>query len=152
MKYAKPPLATTTTDAVTQPKRFARRWGLVLLLAIATSPLLSGCILESACQGDQTFDNGLCIPPAEEGTGGTGGTDGSAGGAGGAPDTSGPMNFGDACVDGGDECTGGLACGGPLGYCTQVSCAEGEANDGVCPADWSCTSTGREDPPSVCLR
>lgn len=139
-----------------------------IFLGFVVSCLFIGCQLDSACDEDESVEYGLCVPiPEGDGDGdGTGGVmgdgdgDGDAGGAGGAGgdangDGDAPVeeaNFGADCTEGGDECKGGLICAAPqLPYCTQVSCAEGEANEGVCPSNMTCIPTGQE-PPSICLK
>lgn len=135
----------------------------VLLCAIG---LVGACKDDDPCDPDQTEQNGQCYPAAPPAAGGSGGsqTSGDAGASlGGTAESEAGAGavetpFGTACEDKTDSSD----CGGdapvcadltPLGqsvYCTQIDCAEGEANAGVCPDGFTCFAvTGY---PSVCIK
>ncbi len=142
-----------------------RNQHLGIFLGFALSCLFIGCQLDSACDDDESVEYGLCvpIPDATGGAMGDGDGDGDAGGGAGGiggessgdGDGDAPVeeaNFGADCTEGGDECTGGLICAAPsLPFCTQVYCAAGEPNEGVCPDTMTCIPTGT-DPPSICYK
>lgn len=133
---------------------------------LAALGLFGGCKDDDPCDPDQIERYGQCYPAPGPSTGGSGGSassgmagaetvdpdEGAAGSA--AIDTP----FGTECHDG----TGSSDCGGqapicadltPLGqsqYCTQLDCAEGEANAGACPEGFTCFAVSGY--PSVCIK
>ena len=145
---------------ITQPSR-APLW--VLLGAIG---LLGGCKDDEPCDPGQIERHGLCYPAPASGAGGSAGSSasGQAGaGLGGAEESSagsGALDtpFGTECQDqeGSSDCGGEApVCADmtPLGqsvYCTQIDCAEGEANAGVCAAGFTCFAVSGY--PSVCIK
>jgi len=135
-----------------------KRTSFALLGAMAFS--LAGLAL-SACQDDDPCDEGqvykyagcVPLPKATGGSTGSGGGSGdpeAGGGSGGAP-TQAESQFGKACADA-TECGGDAPlCGAPqLPICTQILCLPGEMNEGACPADWMCISSGSN--PSACVK
>jgi hypothetical protein len=132
--------------------------------------LVAGCKDDDPCDPEQTEKNSQCYPPAAAaGTAGkasstAGGTDGGGAETGGAADaTAGGMPALDTPV--GTPCQDTMAssdCGGdapvcadltPLGQmvmCTQIDCAEGEANAGACPSEFTCFAVPGY--PSVCIK
>ena len=136
-----------------------------LMLGLAGSA--TGCIDEDPCDPGQTVKVGQCYPPAASGGSGAGAT--NAGGApeamGGAPEaTAGAptgaseSTFGSPCEDTTDssDCTGDApVCAdlSPLGQdimCTQLHCAEGEENAGICPSGFMCFAVPGY--PSICTK
>ncbi len=134
----------------------------IALLALLNVLVTPGCKDEDPCDAGQESVGTACYPVA------TGGSAGSAsapeagasneGGAadGGTPDGIEPPGNPDAVF--GDTCETNADCGGdspicataPLFYCSQIDCAEGEANDGACPAGWTCFPKAA-DHPSACV-
>jgi hypothetical protein len=129
----------------------------------------SGCKDDDPCDPGQVERNTQCYPAPSPEAGGSpasapsgaagdessgGAVDGMAGAGAATLDTP----FGTACQDKTDSSD----CGGqapicadlsPLGqsvYCTQINCAEGEANASVCPADFTCFAVPGY--PSVCIK
>jgi hypothetical protein len=148
------------------PRVSTSRVGLVALLYLCG--LAGGCKDDDPCDRGQIEKYGQCYPaPAGGGTGGAGSSASAGTGAedqGGATDVelggSGPTletPFGSACEDS----TGSTDCGGdapvcadlsPLGQavmCTQIDCADGEANAGICPEGFTCFAVPSY--PSVCI-
>ncbi len=137
-----------------------------LLVLLGAAGLLGGCKDDDPCDPGQVERYGQCYPAPAQGAGGSAGssTDGQAGsglggaedGAAGSPAVDTP--FGTDCQDqeGSSDCGGEApVCADltPLGqsvYCTQIDCAEGEANAGVCPADFTCFAVSGY--PSVCIK
>jgi len=123
-----------------------------------------GCKDDDPCDPGELERHGQCyLEPASAGGSAGGPGSGMAGSqAGGAEESAagaGALDtpFGTVCEDG----TGSSDCGGeapvcadltPLGqsqYCTQIDCAEGEANAGVCPDGFMCFAVSGY--PSVCI-
>lgn len=123
------------------------RFALGAVLA-AASAALAACEDDSPCDPGQVYRNSACYP-APTATGGSTGNPGD----GAAGETSGETSqFGKSCTSQ-DECGGDAPiCGAPqLPMCTQINCAEGEANAGACPPDWMCISPGGSTP-SACVK
>jgi hypothetical protein len=128
--------------------------------------MLFASALSLACKDDSPCDSGEvsigtgCFAAPTGGSGG-GSVAEPVGGSteGGEPSV--PVGNPDATF--GTPCATDADCGGdaPLcdnkvfNYCLQTDCAEGEPNEGVCPAGWVCVPKG-EDPqtgphPSACI-
>lgn len=105
---------------------------------------LSGC-WEAECDPGQIERGGVCFEAPASNEAGAAGTpsdtpDGAAGAGGGGGSQEPPLDtFGKTCSSD-EDCAGGNApiCGGPLAYCIQINCEEGEANEDVCPEGWMC--------------
>lgn len=125
--------------------------GSLLSFALATS-----CKDNDPCDPGQVERNSQCYPvSASGGSGGSddGGPDAGAAGESATLDTP----FGTPCTDS----TGSSDCGGiapvcadltPLGQsvmCTQLNCAAGEQNAGVCPSGFRCFAVSGY--PSICI-
>lgn len=127
--------------------------------------LATGCKDDDPCDPGQEERATQCYPIATAGTGGAGGSAASAGGtdAGGADDAAAgapalDTPFGTPCEDtvAFSDCAGDAPiCAdlqqlGQSVMCTQVNCAEGEANAGVCPGGFTCFAVPGY--PSVCIK
>jgi hypothetical protein len=137
-----------------------RKFGLarnVILSALPLCCLLAGCKDDDPCDPGQIVKNSQCYPaPAMVGDAGgaEGGADAAAGASGAAVDTP----FGTPCTDttASSDCAGlAPVCADltPLGQsvmCTQINCASGEANAGVCPSTFNCFAPPGY--PSVCIK
>jgi hypothetical protein len=83
------------------------------------------------------------------------GAGGDGANAGGAPSGIEPPGNPNATF--GTKCATNADCGGdapicatdPLFYCSQINCADGEANAGACPATWVCFKY--LDNPTACV-
>jgi hypothetical protein len=148
-------------------QKFALPPGLLLGL-LCLSGLASGCIDDDPCDPGQIERSGQCYAPPAPSSGGSaaGGSAATEAGAGGAADaaagapggTALDTPFGSACED----TTSSSDCGGtapvcadlsPLGQtimCTQIDCADGEANAGICPDGFQCLVVAGY--PSVCIK
>ena len=138
----------------------------IILALLGFWSLAVGCKDDDPCDPDQIERNSQCYPPpAAAGTAGkAAGTAGGADSAGGAADAGGgaapalDTPVGSPCQD----TTASSDCGGeapvcadlsPLGQgvmCTQIDCAEGEANAGACPSGFTCFAVSGY--PSVCIK
>jgi len=138
----------------------------LMLGLLGLGGLVAGCKDDSPCDPGQEERNSQCYPVATGGAGGAGSTGGTAAGgtdAAGAADAAAgaaavETAFGTECAD----TAGSSDCGGeaplcadltPLGQtvmCTQINCAEGEANAGVCPSGFTCFAVPGH--PSVCIK
>lgn len=141
------------------PKKLAPARALLLTLLAACS--LTACVDDDPCDPGQVVKLGQCYPKAmSSGGSSSGGTD--MGGApevtAGAPGGSSDATFGSPCEDTTDSSDCGedapvCADLSPLGQdimCTQLDCAEGEANAGVCPSGFTCFAVSGY--PSLCIR
>jgi hypothetical protein len=137
---------------------------------VALLGLFGGCKDDDPCDAGEVERYGQCYPaPSSSGGSAGSGAGGSAAGGMAGADSSDPGEgaAGAAAVDTpfGTECQDGAAssdCGGaapvcadlsPLGqsqFCTQIDCAEGEANAGVCPEGFTCFAVSGY--PSVCIK
>lgn len=132
----------------------ATRWTLCVLTLLATA----GCAVDDRCPGDDIeYDStyAVCAPVAAE-PAGDGDGDGDATGSGGAQADAGgmddegePFEFGAACTEDAD-CGPGVCVNMPLPVgCTMPDCRPGEANEGICPADFMCLG---DDSGSACIK
>jgi hypothetical protein len=138
---------------------FGVRLGLLVLASCLLGPL--GCKDEEPCDpGWVAIDTG-CWPEDVGGSGGASavatpeaGASGDAAApiAGGAGEPTGnpDATFGTPCETN-DDCGGPapICATDPLFYCSQIECQEGEANEGACPADWTCFKYMEN--PSACV-
>jgi hypothetical protein len=134
--------------------------GLLALLCLLLAP---GCKDEEPCDDGQESIGTVCYPAATGGSAGSSslpqagapGEGGAADPAGGASGSEPPGNpdatFGTPC-QANDECGGDapICATDPLFYCSQIDCSAGEANDGACPAGWTCFPKA-PDHPSACV-
>ena len=130
-----------------------------LLLTMAALCTVTACVDDDPCDPGQVVKLGQCYPAATAGGSSSSGGSDMAGApeatAGGGASTS---TFGSACEDSTDssDCTGDApVCAdlSPLGQdimCTQLHCADGEANAGVCPSGFMCFAVPGY--PSVCIK
>lgn len=132
---------------------------------LAAVLVTSGCWDEDPCDPGQDLKDMYCYAAASGGSSGGSGVAGSgeggssgeaglagasgAGGDAGAPPTT--STFGVACSS--EAQCGGDApiCAPPLGYCTNINCGPGEANEGICPEGWTCYPASGGNP-SACLQ
>lgn len=132
----------------TQSARASRGLGIGVFCALsALAPaLLLGCRDDDPCDPGQVYKDSNCLP-IPTGTGGSTAMPGSGGAGGTGSEAS---QFGKTCATA-DDCGGDApVCGAPqLPICTQVLCAAGEANEGVCPPAWQCLTVAPN--PSVCV-
>lgn len=137
--------------------RFSFVASLTLLLASFSS---FACKDEDPCDPDQVERDAVCYPAdTSGGSGGSSGSSSASAGAAGEPAAGGApasvdAEFGQACSDTAlhGDCGGKAPICAPLpagSVCTQIECQEGEANAGVCPAEWRCLKVG--DNPSACV-
>lgn len=120
-----------------------------IALLAGASFVATGCRMDDPCDPGQELRNGFCFDVEEEG--GSAGQGGAAGGAGSAG-SGGESFFGKACKDNvnSSDCGGDApVCADVVFYCTQIECADGETNEGACPADWTCLKTPGN--PSACV-
>lgn len=134
------------------------RWtrpGTPLAALLAASASLLGCGVDDVCPGDDLeYDAryAVCVPAAMDtdiDAGqqlGEGDASMAAGDAGAEVDSAAAeqveeVEFGAECSDDSD-CGPGTCVNSPLPLgCTQSDCNPGEANEGVCPADWMCLTS-----------
>jgi hypothetical protein len=139
-----------------------------LLISLCGIGAATGCKDDDPCDPGQIEHNSQCYPAPSSGGGGSAGSAGSVTSDAAGAETSGGGDpgpgsegletpFGNECAD----TTGSTDCGGaapvcadlaPLGqstFCTQIDCAEGEANAGVCPDGFTCFAVPGY--PSVCI-
>jgi hypothetical protein len=148
-------MQTSGTSAGPLRLRRVRRW----MEYVSWSALLAlqACWDDDPCDPGQLFTDGACFdPPAGAGgpsNGGHPGANAGAGGDGGAGGVTAPVesSWGVTCSVP-EECVGDspLCAPAPLGYCTNIDCAPGEANAGICPPGWTCFPAGNGNP-SACL-
>lgn len=131
-----------------------------LLALLGALGLFGGCKDDDPCDAGEIERYGQCYPAPSQSGGGSAGS-GMAGadpGAGLAGSPAIDTPFGTDCQDDTDssDC-GGLApvCAdlAPLGqsrFCTQIHCAAGEDNDGVCPEGFTCFAVSGY--PSICIK
>jgi len=137
----------------------------VVGVLLATLP---GCKDEDPCDPGEQSIGTACYPAATGGGAGKsnppqagassdgggadgGGADGGAAAGGSEPSGNPDATFGTVCASNAD-------CGGdapicatdPLFYCSQIDCSAGEANEGACPASWTCFPKA-PDHPSACV-
>jgi hypothetical protein len=147
----------------------ARFWttlaGTLVLLGAA---LIAACADKDGCGEGFEERNSYCYPVEESASGGAAGegtaggsTEGGAGGAtsGGAGGETG-SGGGEADVPFGAACESDEDCGGDTAVCvnepvvlgcTNTDCDEGEANEGICPSDWTCFPASNGNP-SACIQ
>lgn len=117
----------------------------ILILCTASS-WLAGCWDDDPCDPGQIFEDRVCkpapAPPPVEGEGGAPAVEPEPGAA----------PWGAACTTDAD-CAGDASfCPpSPFNTCTAINCSPGEANEGICPSDWTCLPAGGGIPTSVCL-
>jgi hypothetical protein len=136
----------------------------LLLGLLCLGSLASACKDDDPCDPTQVESYGQCYPPPAA-TGGSTTTGVSGADSGGAPEAAAgapaevlDTPFGTPCADttASSDCAGEApVCADltPLGQpvlCTQLDCADGEANAGTCPAGFSCFATPGY--PSVCIQ
>jgi hypothetical protein len=133
----------------------------VILCALGLCGMAVACNDDEPCDPGQVVRNTQCYPaPASGGETGSGGAQsgGEAGVASGAPSSAAETPFGTTCHDTADsaDCAGvapicaDLTKLGQTVMCTQINCAAGEANAGVCPAGFTCFAFPGY--PSVCTK
>ncbi|HET9934059.1 MAG TPA: hypothetical protein VFQ35_25320 [Polyangiaceae bacterium] len=115
---------------------------------------LVGCWDNDPCDAGQIFKDGVCFqaPSASGGSTSSGGQTGDAGSGGDSSGPAQPDSWAKQCTQPAD-CTGNspICAPAPLGYCTNINCSPGEANEGICPAGWTCFPAGGGNP-SACLK
>jgi hypothetical protein len=120
-----------------------------LLALLGVACLLGACWDDDPCDPGQIFEDLVCKPAPVEPP--------PDGGEGGMPSEPGPdaSPWGTTCTSvddcGGDAAYCDPAAPSPFNVCTQIDCSPGEANEGVCPADWTCLPAGVVTPTSICL-
>lgn len=123
------------------------RWTALAALSLA------GCWDSDPCDQGQVFKDGVCYQ-ATSGSAGSSATGGQANSSAGAGGDASPAsdNFGSPCEQPSD-CVGNspICAPAPLGYCTNINCATGEANADVCPASWTCFPASNGNP-SACVK
>lgn len=127
-------------------------------MPILLSGLLSSCYIAEPCGDNYYYDEPthscLLTPPLDAGT-----SSADAAADDGAADAD--TNTASAeDVPFGTPCSSDADCGGitavcvqepiPLG-CTNIDCASGETNAGICPNDWMCFPASSTDP-SACVK
>lgn len=137
-----------------------QKFAAVAALMLGLASLATGCIDDDPCDPDQTVKVGQCYPPAASGGSNSSGMNmaGAPEAMAGAPVATSESTFGSPCEDKTDssDCTGDApVCAdlSPLGQdimCTQLHCAEGEANAGICPSGFKCFAVSGY--PSVCIK
>lgn len=137
--------------------------GRIATLALLGLLAAAGCKDEEPCDAGEESIGTACYPVASGGSAGSasapvagapaeGGAADVPGGSGGTE----PLGNPDASF--GTPCEANTDCGGdapicatdPLFYCSQIDCSAGEANEGACPAGWTCFPKAA-DHPSACV-